>query len=79
MVLLGLPTTSCQQAGATSIIAGDFNASIGTPLPGDDFTVFGRCGTGNRRDRGVMLTGQHTGSGRGFDLLATCGFQCGPV
>ena len=53
--LLRLLITNCEQAGAISIIGGDFNASIGTPLPGDDFTVFGRSGTGNRNDRGVML------------------------
>ena len=53
--LLGLLITNCEQAGANSIIGGDFNANIGTPLPGDDFTVFGRSGTGNRNDRGAML------------------------
>ena len=53
--LLWLLITNCEQAGAISIIGGDFNARIGTPLPGDDFSVFGRSGTGYRNDRGVLL------------------------
>ena len=62
--LLGLLFTNCEQAGAIPITGSDSNASIGKELPSDDFNVFGRSGTGNLNDRGVVLKQLLIQSGR---------------
>ena len=53
--LLGMFLFNCYHAGAIPIIAGNFNAVIGTPLPGGDDDLLGICGFRPRNDRGWML------------------------
>ena len=46
---------NCDHAGAIPIIARNFNAVIGNPLPGGDGDLLGTCGFRPRNDRGWML------------------------
>ena len=53
--LLGLLLSCCADNGNVSILGGDFNAVLGSPLDGDDVEFLGTCGLGDRNDRGRMF------------------------
>ena len=53
--LLGLLLTCCADSGNVSILGGDFNAVLGSPLAGDDVELLGTWGIGDRSDRGRMF------------------------
>lgn len=53
LVLLG---DNCYHVGAILIVAGDFNASLGSRLSTDDAETFGFCGAGVRNESGWMLS-----------------------
>ena len=50
--LLTVLISACVRDGATPLVAGDFNASIGRALPHDEIEFFGFCGCGRRNARG---------------------------
>ena len=54
--VLALVGGNCCQAGAVPIVAGDFNASLGSPLWTDDVETLGFCGVGVRNESGWMLS-----------------------
>ena len=53
--LLGLLLTCCADSGNVSILGGDFNAVLGSPMAGDDVEFLGTWGIGDRNDRGKMF------------------------
>ena len=53
--LLGLLLSCCAGSGNASIVGGDFNAALGSPLEGDDVELLGTFGLGDRNDRGRMF------------------------
>ena len=53
--LVGLLLTCCADSGNVSILGGDFNAVLGSPMAGDDVELLGTWGIGDRNDRGKMF------------------------
>jgi len=52
---LSLLLDDCRRHGVTPLLGGDFNACVGLPQPTDDVEALGRCGTGRRNIRGLLL------------------------
>ena len=61
--LLTVLISACVRDGATPLVAGDFNASIGRALPHDEIEFFGFCGCGRRNARGWALIDWVLGNG----------------
>ena len=61
--LLTVLMSTCVREGATPLVAGDFNASIGRALPHDEIEFLGFCGCGHRNARGWSLIDWVLGNG----------------
>ena len=61
--LLNVLMSACMREGATPLVAGDFNASIGRALPHDEVEFLGSCGCGHRNARGWSLVDWVLGNG----------------
>ena len=61
--LLTALISTCVREGATPLVAGDFNASIGRALPHDEIEFLGFCGCGHRNARGWSLIDWVLGNG----------------
>ena len=59
--MLTVLISACMREGATPLVAGDFNASIGRALPHDEIEFLGFCGCGHRNARGWSLVGLGAG------------------
>jgi len=53
--LLELLLSKCERLGASAVVGGDFNATLGDPCEGDDTDILGSSGFGSRNDRGWMM------------------------
>jgi len=56
-------TVACVGEGATPLVAGDFNASIGTAFGQDEIKFLGFCGCGQRKAKGWSLVNSVLGNG----------------
>ena len=61
--LLTVFMSACMREGATPLVAGDFNASMGRALPHDEVEFLGSCGCGHRNARGWSLVDWVLGNG----------------
>ena len=61
--LLTVLISTCVREGATPLVAGDFNASIGRALPHDEIEFLGFRGCGHRNARGWSLIDWVLGNG----------------
>ena len=61
--LLTVRMSACMREGATPLVAGDFNASIGRALPHDEVEFLGSRGCGHRNARGWSLVDCVLGNG----------------